>query len=111
VEFGNTVAEEIPEVVRPPFPLLGLSAAAALGGAALVPLMSLATHVVGYLLSSVVCFLLAALYFQKDQERAARPVDYRAWSGTRRACTAVVVLGFAVACWHMWYIASELAAR
>jgi len=103
---GNTSIE----VVRPPFQIIVAAAAAVLAGVALLPLPSLATHVLGYLLSSVVCFLLTAGFIQADRRRASRRgVDYRPWSTSRQVCTVVLVVGFAVACWHAWYIANELA--
>lgn len=102
-------AGDVIEVVRPPYVLLILAAVAAAAGAVLVPVSDLGPHWIGYLVSSVGCFTLTATYFQLDQRRAARPVDYRPWSGSRGACTAVVVVGFVVACWHVWVIATELA--
>lgn len=96
-------------VVRPPFLLFGAAAAAALGGLALLPMMQLTMHVLGYLLSSVLCFLLTAGFLQLDSRRASRGLDYRPWEASRRACMAVLVAGFTVACWHSWYIATELA--
>jgi len=98
------------EVVRPPFQIIVAAAAVVLGGAALLPLPSLATHGLGYLLSSFVCFLLTAGFIQVDGRRASRRgVDYRPWGVSRQVCTGVLVVGFAVACWHAWYIANELA--
>src|SRR5215468_4146700 len=95
------------EVVRPPFQIIVAAAAAVLAGVALLPLPSLVTHVLGYLLSSVVCFLLTAGFIQADRRRASRRgVDYRPWSTSRQFCTGVLVVGFAVACWHAWYIAN-----
>lgn len=100
---------ETAEVVRPPFPLIFVAGVSAVLGAAMLPLLQLGTHLAGYLLSSVVCFLFVARYAQVDQQRAARPVDYRPWSASRVACTAVLTFGLAVACVHAWYIANELA--
>ena len=97
------------EVVRPPFVLFGLAAAAAVAGAALLSYDGLVLHIAGYLLSSVICFLCAALFVQLDNRRAAAPVDYRPWRRSRVACTAVIVLGFVAACWHVWYVSYELA--
>jgi hypothetical protein len=97
------------EVVRPPFPLLMAAVAAAVGGIALLPLMSLRAHVIGYLLSSVVSFLLVASFIQVSHRRASRPVDFRSWRVSRPVCTAVLVVGFGIASWHAWYIAYELA--
>lgn len=105
MELGDTADE----VVRPPFALLALAAAAALGALALAPVAAFSANIAGYLLGSVVCFVLAARYFQVDQRRAAQPVDYRPWGGSRRAFFGVVALGFAAAFWHVWWIATELA--
>jgi len=97
------------EVVRPPFLLLVVATVSALGGAALLPLLQLSTHLAGYGLSSVVCFLFTARFAQVDQQRAASPVDYRPWAVSRAVCTGVLTAGLVVACLHAWYIATELA--
>lgn len=105
---GNTSIEI--EVVRPPFQIIVFAAVVVLVAAVLLPLQSLVAHGLGYLLSSVVCFLLTAGFIQADRRRASRRgVDYRPWGASRQFCTGVLVVGFAVACWHAWYIASELA--
>lgn len=97
------------EVVRPPFQLIAAAVVAVVGGMVMLPFVSLGAHVLGYLLSSVICFLLTAGFIQVSHRRASRPVDFRPWSASRAVCTTVLGVGFAVACWHAWYIAYELA--
>jgi UPF0716 family protein affecting phage T7 exclusion len=110
VEFtgGAEISDAGIDGVRPPASLLVVAACCVGASAALLALPGLLTHVVGYVLGSVVAIALVGLYRRTDVQRRQHALYLPRASLTRYA-GVIAALGVVAAALHTWSIATELA--
>lgn len=93
----------------PPLIVLFVATVFVVVGLALVPLEGMGVHVLGYVVASVLTILAIGVYRRLDLTRRLSP-GYRPRPGVRRAVPVLLVAAFAVAAFHVWSIATELAS-
>jgi hypothetical protein len=110
IEFTNgaEIADPHLDTVRPPASLLVLAACCVGSSAILLVLPGLLTHVVGYVLGSVVTIALVGVFRRTDVQRGQQALYLPRASLTRYA-GVIAAVGVAAAAVHTWSIATELA--
>jgi uncharacterized membrane protein YphA (DoxX/SURF4 family) len=96
------------ETIGPPLSLLALAGFSIALSCALLLVTGLVTHVVGYVLASVVAIALVGIFHRTDLQRRHSPlyVPRRAFS---RYAGALLAIGLLVSAAHTWSIATVLA--
>jgi VIT1/CCC1 family predicted Fe2+/Mn2+ transporter len=96
----------------PPWGILATAVAAVVGAFLLLTLQEFGSHVVGYLLGSVVCTGLVVLFMRVDlTRRTSAQVVYQENRRARHLWSAVLLAGIATSAVHAWFIATVLAVR
>lgn len=92
--------------------ILLLAALSVAGSYILLLFGDFSTHLTGYLLGSVVCAGLTAVFMKVDAHRRTAPdVVYLDSTSARFGWSAVLAAGIVASAAHAWSIASELAVR
>jgi hypothetical protein len=97
---------------RPPMAILLLAVLSVAGSYILLLFGDFSSHLAGYLLGSVVCAGLIAVFMKVDTNRRTAPdVVYLESTSARFGWSAVLLAGIVASGAHAWSIATELAVR
>ncbi len=96
------------ETIGPPLSLLVLAGSSIALSAALLLVTGLVTHVLGYVLASVVAIVLVGIFHRTDLQRRHSPL-YAPRRAVSRYAGALVAIGLLVSAAHTWSIATVLA--
>ncbi|MFJ8914362.1 hypothetical protein [Amycolatopsis sp. NPDC102389] len=97
---------------KPPMAILLLAVLSVAGSYILLLFGDFGSHLSGYLLGSVVCAGLIAIFMKVDMNRRTAPdAVYLASTSARFGWSAVLLGGIGASGAHAWSIATELAVR